>query len=103
MAPRSVDSSTTDTAENVEPPRPSFPSELLYEIIAHVVAEYVDHAIAGVMDDPCNLEIVKDSQTPEEEAQNPIVPLFLVSYQFRETTRKVLRDAFDLGSLADGR
>lgn len=84
-------------------PRLSFPSELLYEIVAHVVAEYVDHVIAGAMDDPCNYEVMEPILSPEQEALNPIVSLLAVSYQFRETSRKVLRDAFGIESQADGR
>ena len=79
------------------------PAEILFDIVCYVVAEYVDFLIAGVLDDPCNYDALTTTLTPEEEERNPIVPLFSVSFQFRDTVRKALSLMLDIPRNEDGR
>lgn len=83
--------------------RATMPPELIYDIICYVIAEYVDFLIAGVLDNPCDYDAFTTTLTKEEEARNPIVPLFGVSHQVRDMTRKLLSEMLDIPRKEDGR
>lgn len=95
----------TRASSHVQTPAPSsqsasrdgcLPAELLYSIICQCIVEYIDHVIAGAMDDPCNPRALIAELSPAEEALNPVAALLHVSHQFRDIVRKVLSQVLDL-------
>ena len=72
----------------------NLPAEILYHIVANVVAEYVGFAITAPPD-----KLPDNGKDP----QNPIIPLFAVNHAFRASVRKVLSDAFGIPQDDEGR
>ncbi|KDQ58392.1 hypothetical protein JAAARDRAFT_34182 [Jaapia argillacea MUCL 33604] len=64
------------------------PSEILYEITAKVVTEYIDETIT--------------EPYPPPKDQNDVLALLQVSHQIREVTMKVICDAFQFKRNLDG-
>lgn len=92
---------------------PVLPPEILHEILADMIFDYVDLVITT----PLALESSLSTGAPQNDAgsnedqsdpdgdelpDNFIIPLLSVSYLFRETTLKILLHALDIDRNAEG-
>ncbi|KAH8093894.1 hypothetical protein BXZ70DRAFT_909016 [Cristinia sonorae] len=91
------------SAGSQTPSLPTLPSELIYEIVSNVVADYVDTAIAGIMDDPYNPDIAKVDWVWKQDPRNPVAALLGVSLAVRDITRSALSQALEIPLNEDGR
>jgi len=84
-----------------------YPAEILYQIVATVVAEHLDDLIAGRLSlrDAKEPDAVRQNEpyTDLLASENPILPLLEVSFKVRDTTLLVLSDTLGIARNEDGR